>query len=180
MAKESYADPSLIGRTIAGKFAIETYVGGGAMGAVYKAKQIALDKTVAIKVMHREMAKDEKFVMRFKREAKAASKLDHPNSLRMVDFGEEPDGLLYIAMEFLDGQDLFAVLKEGWPLPDERVVGILIQALAALAVAHDQGIVHRDLKPENIMILKGSDDEGALRDVVKGCDFGIRSEEHTS
>jgi serine/threonine-protein kinase len=119
------------------------------------------------------MAKDEKFVARFKREAKAASKLDHPNSLRMIDFGEEPDGLLYIAMEFLDGKDLFAVLKEGWPLPDERIVAILIQALAALAVAHDQGIVHRDLKPENIMVLAGTDDEGANRDVVKVCDFGI-------
>jgi len=173
MAKESFVDETLLGRTIAGKFAIDSYVGGGAMGAVYKAKQIALDKIVAIKVMHRDMAKDEKFVARFKREAKAASKLDHPNSLRVIDFGEESDGLLYIAMEFLDGKDLFAVLKEGWPLGDERVVSILIQALAALAVAHDQGIVHRDLKPENIMVLPGHDDEGNARDVVKVCDFGI-------
>jgi len=167
------ADDELIGRTVAGKFLIESYVGGGAMGAVYKAKQLALDKIIAVKVMHREMAKDEKFVARFKREAKAASKLDHPNSLRVIDFGEESDGLLYIAMEFLDGQDLFAVLKEGWPLPDERIVAILIQALAALAVAHDQGIVHRDLKPENIMVLPGKDDEGNPRDIVKVCDFGI-------
>ncbi len=173
MAKESFVDETLLGRTIAGKFAIESYLGGGAMGAVYKAKQIALDKTIAIKVMHREMAKDEKFVARFKREAKAASKLDHPNSLRMIDFGEEPDGLLYLAMEFLDGKDLFAIIKEGWPLTNERIVAILIQALAALAVAHDQGIVHRDLKPENIMILPGTDDEGHARDVVKVCDFGI-------
>ncbi len=173
MAKESFVDEDLLGRTIAGKFAIETYVGGGAMGAVYKAKQLALDKTVAIKVMHREMAKDEKFVARFKREAKAASKLDHPNSLRVIDFGEEPDGLLYLAMEFLDGQDLFAVIKEGWPLSDERIVSILIQALAALAIAHDQGIVHRDLKPENIMVLAGHDDEGNAHDIVKVCDFGI-------
>ncbi len=173
MAKDSFVDEALLGRTIAGKFAIESYVGGGAMGAVYKAKQLALDKIVAIKVMHREMAKDEKFVARFKREAKAASKLDHPNSLRVIDFGEEPDGLLYLAMEFLDGKDLFAVIKEGWPLEDERVVAILIQALAALAVAHDQGIVHRDLKPENIMILASTDDEGTKRDLVKVCDFGI-------
>jgi serine/threonine protein kinase len=171
MAKD--ADDELIGRTVAGKFLIESYVGGGAMGAVYKAKQLALDKIVAIKVMHREMAKDEKFVARFKREAKAASKLDHPNSLRVIDFGEESDGLLYIAMEFLDGKDLFLVLKEGWPLGDERLVSILIQALAALAVAHDHGIVHRDLKPENIMVLPGRDDEGNPRDLVKVCDFGI-------
>jgi len=171
MATES--DEKLLGRTVAGKFLIETYVGGGAMGAVYKAKQLALDKTIAIKVMHREMAKDEKFVARFKREAKAASKLDHPNSLRVIDFGEESDGLLYIAMEFLDGKDLFAVIKEGWPLSDERIVSILIQALAALAVAHDQGVVHRDLKPENIMVLPGKDDEGNALDLVKVCDFGI-------
>ena len=100
MAKEGPDDEALLGRTIAGKFAIDSYVGGGAMGAVYKAKQFALDKIVAIKVMHRDIAKDEKFVARFKREAKAASKLDHPNSLRIIDFGEEPDGLLYIAMEY--------------------------------------------------------------------------------
>lgn len=173
MAKEHGEDPALIGRTIAGKFAIESYVGGGAMGAVYKAKQLALDKIVAIKVMHRDIATDEKFVTRFKREAKAASRLDHPNSLRVIDFGEEPDGLLYLAMEYLDGQDLFSVLKSGWPLADERVVDILMQALAALAVAHDQGIVHRDLKPENIMVLPGQDDEGNPRDIVKVCDFGI-------
>jgi serine/threonine-protein kinase len=173
MTKESFVDATLLGRTIAGKFAIESYLGGGAMGAVYKAKQLALDKTIAIKVMHREMAKDEKFVARFKREAKAASKLDHPNSLRMIDFGEEPDGLLYLAMEYLDGKDLFAIIKESWPLTNERIVGIMIQALAALAVAHDQGIVHRDLKPENIMIQTGTDDEGTSRDVVKVCDFGI-------
>ncbi len=173
MGKEHGPDSALLGRTIAGKFAIESFVGGGAMGAVYKAKQLALDKVVAIKVMHREIATDEKFVTRFKREAKAASRLDHPNSLRVIDFGEEPDGLLYLAMEFLDGQDLFTVLKNGWPLPDERVVDILIQALAALAVAHDQGIGHRDLKPETIMVLAGKDDEGHPRDMVKVCDFGI-------
>ena len=165
-------DQSLLGRTIAGKFAIESYVGGGAMGAVYKAKQIALDKVVAIKVMHRDIAKDEKFVHRFKREAKAASKLDHPNSLRVIDFGED-EGVLYIAMEFVDGRDLFHLIKEGWPLREERIVDIMMQALAALAVAHDQGIVHRDLKPENIMILAGKDDEGNSRDIVKVCDFGI-------
>ncbi|HEX7600623.1 MAG TPA: serine/threonine-protein kinase, partial [Polyangiaceae bacterium] len=166
-------DEKLLGRTIAGKFLIDSYVGGGAMGAVYKAKQFALDKIVAIKVMHHDIAKDEKFVARFKREAKAASKLDHPNSLRIIDFGEEPDGLLYIAMEYLDGRDLFSVLKESWPLRDERIVDIMLQALAALALAHDMGVVHRDLKPENIMILAGHDDEGNPRDIVKVCDFGI-------
>jgi len=166
-------DESLLGRTIAGKYQIESFVGGGAMGAVYKAKQLALDKTIAVKVLHREIQKDAQFAGRFKREAKAASRLDHPSSLRVIDFGEEPDGLLYMAMEYLDGRDLFEVLRKEFPLSPERIVSILSQALAALQVAHDLGIVHRDLKPENIMILAGTDDEGNPTDVVKVCDFGI-------
>ncbi len=166
-------DPTLIGRTVAGKFTIESYIGGGAMGAVYKAKQLALDKHVALKVLHKELETDETFTSRFKREARAASRLDHPNSMRVIDFGVEPDGLLYIAMELLDGRDLLRVIVEDWPVSGPRTAGILMQALAALAVAHDQGIVHRDLKPENIMILRGTNDEGQVIDVVKVCDFGI-------
>ena len=143
------------------------------MGAVYKARQIALDKDVAIKVLHGEHAGDAMFAARFQREAKAASKLDHPNSMRVLDFGQEPDGLLYIAMELLPGRDLFHVILEDWPISAERAADIMTQALAALAVAHDMGIVHRDLKPENIMLMTGTDDEGRAHDVVKVCDFGI-------
>jgi eukaryotic-like serine/threonine-protein kinase len=167
------ADPALIGKTIAGKFTVEAYIGAGAMGAVYKAKQIALEKMIAIKVLHRELTTDEAFTSRFKREAKAASRLDHPNSVRVIDFGIEPDGTMYIAMELLDGRDLLRVLVEDWPLSGPRIAGILMQALAALSVAHDMGVVHRDLKPENIMILAGTNDEGQATDVVKVCDFGI-------
>ena len=167
------ADETLIGRTIAGKFSIESFIGGGAMGQVYRARQIALEKTVAVKVMHRDLLADETFATRFHREAKAASRLDHPNSLRVIDFGAEPDGLLYIAMEFLDGRDLLKLNFEEWPLSGERIARILMQALAALAVAHDMGVVHRDLKPENIMILRGTNDEGQSADIVKVCDFGI-------
>ena len=152
--------PDVLGRTIAGKFRIESYLGGGAMGAVYKARQLALDKDVAIKLLHGEHAGDATFAARFQREAKAASKLDHPNSMRVLDFGQEPDGLLYIAMEYLDGRDLLHVIREDWPLSPTRIADILSQALAALAVAHEMGIVHRDLKPENIMLLRGKDDEG--------------------
>lgn len=173
MAGETKRDKdALIGRTIAGKFAIESFVGEGAMGVVYKARQIALEKTIAIKVLHADLAKDDVFVARFKREAKAASRLDHPNSMRVIDFGED-QGLLYMAMEYLAGQDLFTVIKQGWPLRNERVVDIMLQALAALAVAHDMGVVHRDLKPENIMVLATKDDEGHDKDLVKVCDFGI-------
>jgi serine/threonine-protein kinase len=163
----------LIGRTIAAKFVVEQLLGTGAMGAVFRARQIALDKTVAIKVLHGEHAQDATFAARFQREARAASRLNHPNSMQVVDFGVEPDGLLYIAMEYLDGRTLHRVLRDEWPLPAQRIADILMQALAAIAVAHDMGVVHRDLKPENVMVLRGTDDDGRPTDLVKVCDFGI-------
>ena len=166
-------EDTLVGRVIAGKFAIEAHIGSGAMGQVYRARQIALEKTVAVKVLHQDIARDETFAARFHREAKAASRLDHPNSMRVIDFGSEPDGMLYIAMEYLDGRDLLKVIVDESPLSDGRVVDILTQALAALVVAHDMGVIHRDLKPENIMILESTSDEGHRVDVVKVCDFGI-------
>src|SRR5260370_4145697 len=98
MRKPAYEH--LIGRTIAGKFVVESLIGTGAMGAVYRARQIALEKTVAIKVLHGEHAEDATFAARFHREAKAASRLNHPNSMQVIDFGAEADGLLYIAMEY--------------------------------------------------------------------------------
>jgi serine/threonine-protein kinase len=163
----------LLGRTIAVKFVIETVIGTGAMGVVYRAKQTALDKVVAIKVMHGGLASDETFAARFHREAKAASRLDHPNSIRILDFGQEPDGRLYIAMDYLDGRDLLEVINHEWPLSTNRMVDLLAQALSALAVAHELGILHRDLKPENIMVLRDTDDDGTPADLVKVCDFGI-------
>jgi serine/threonine protein kinase len=163
----------IIGRTIAGKFVVENLIGSGAMGAVFRARQIALEKTVAIKVLHGEHADDPTFAARFHREAKAASRLNHPNSMQVLDFGAEPDGLLYIAMEYLDGRSLHSLLREEWPLAPARLADILMQTLAALAVAHDMGVVHRDLKPENVMVLRGTDDDGRPRDIVKVCDFGI-------
>lgn len=167
------AHEALVGRTIAGKFLVEAPIGAGAMGAVFRARQIALEKTVAIKVLHGEHAGDASFVARFQREAKAASRLNHPNSMQVIDFGAEPDGLLYIAMEYLDGRSLHRVLRDEGPLDSARIVDILMQTLAALAVAHDMGVVHRDLKPDNIVILSRTDDDGRPKDIVKVCDFGI-------
>jgi serine/threonine-protein kinase len=167
------AEDALIGRVIAEKFRIDELVGTGAMGSVYRARHLALKKDVAIKVMKVHGKSDRKYAARFKREAKAASLLDHPNSIRLIDFGQEPDGLLYIAMEYLDGKSLAKVLIEEWPIPDDRIVAVLSQALAALARAHEMAIVHRDLKPENIMLLSGTDDEGDKTEHVKVCDFGV-------
>src|ERR1700722_10149858 len=144
MRMKPEANQALEGRTIADKFLIESVLGQGAMGAVYRAKWLPLDKVVALKVMNPDIAGDEAFTARFHREAKAASKLDHPNSVRVLDFGQEPDGLLYIAMEYLAGRDLLALMRAEWPLTSERIVSILMQTLSALTVAHEHGIVHRD------------------------------------
>jgi len=164
---------ALIGRTIAGKYEVEILVGQGAMGCVYRARQLALGTTLALKVLHRQLAGDPMFAARFLREAQAASRVDHPSSMRVVDFGEEPDGLLYIAMEYVDGKTLARIIEQDSPLPVARIIDIASQALAALAVAHDLGVIHRDLKPENIMIIEGQDDEGCTHDIVKVCDFGV-------
>jgi serine/threonine protein kinase len=172
-AEAERGDPALIGRTVSGKYKIEKFLGGGAMGAVYKARFAALEKNVAVKVMHRSIAVDPNFVGRFHREAKAASRLDHPNSMRVIDFGEEPDGLLYIAMEYVEGRDLYRVIHEDWPISNSDIGDILMQALAAIAVAHEMGVIHRDLKPENLMMLRAKNDDERDAYVVKVCDFGI-------
>jgi serine/threonine protein kinase len=170
--------PELIGRKIADKYVIESYLGGGGMGSVYRARQVDLDKVVAIKLLHPEFAEEAAFVARFKREAKAASRIDHPSSMRVLDFGQEPvaegsGGLLYIVMEYLDGRSLYDILRAEAPLEPARIVDLFRQALAALAAAHELGIVHRDLKPDNIVVLQKVDDEGGATEHVKVCDFGI-------
>jgi serine/threonine-protein kinase len=166
------ADP-LLGRTLGGKFTLESLLGTGAMGAVYRARHVTLDAVFAIKVMHEDIAADATFAERFHREARAASRLDHPNVIRVVDFGMEPDGVLYIVMEYVEGYDLFQVLRRDAPLPEARIVDLLAQALSGIAAAHDMGVVHRDLKPENIMVTTRVADDGGSREVVKVCDFGI-------
>jgi serine/threonine protein kinase len=171
--KGSVLPDALLGRTLAGKYKLEALLGEGGMGAVYRARHVALEKTIAVKVMRREYAADPVFAARFEREAKAAYQLDHANSIRIHDFGREDDGLLYIAMEFLDGRNLLSILDDEAPLSSARTVDILSQVLSALAVAHERGIIHRDLKPENIMILRRLGEDERERELVKVCDFGI-------
>ncbi|HXJ19820.1 MAG TPA: serine/threonine-protein kinase [Polyangia bacterium] len=164
----SVLDP-LPGRVIAGNFRIDSLIGSGAMGNVYRAEQLSLGKPVAVKVLHAHLMNDEKLVARFKREAKSASLLNHPNSIQIIDSGQDGDGTLYIAMELLAGRDLAQVIRDEFPLPLARVVRIVSQVLSALEEAHAQGVIHRDLKPSNIMLLSRRD----VRDFVKVCDFGI-------
>jgi len=139
------------------------------MGRVYKAEQSTLGRTVAVKVIHPHLLSDEQTVARFYQEARASSRLNHPNSVSIIDFGRTDDGILYLAMEFLSGKDLALVMHEEGPLPVERVCNILINTLDALGEAHELGIVHRDLKPENIILrpLRSGDD------LVKVVDFGL-------
>jgi serine/threonine protein kinase len=164
----------LIGRVIAGKFHVLELLGSGAMGKVYKAHHTDLDKGVAVKVLHPTDAKDPSLAARFKAEARAASRLDHPNSVHIFDFGEDgADKLLYITMELLVGQNLGDVLKRLGQLSSLRSLNIMSQVLSALTVAHRSGVVHRDLKPANIMLIKKHDEESDVRDFVKVLDFGI-------
>ncbi len=167
MAKDS--DDPLIGRTLPGGYVILELVGIGGMGRVYRAEQTTLGRTVAVKIVHPHLVGEESAVARFITEARAASRLNHPNSVAVIDFGKTSDGQLYLVMEFLRGLDLSRVAYEEGPLPFRRVVDILKQVLAALSEAHHLEIIHRDLKPENIII-------EPLRqggDFVKVVDFGL-------
>ncbi|MDP2343407.1 MAG: serine/threonine-protein kinase [Deltaproteobacteria bacterium] len=161
-------DP-LLGAIIARKFKIEKVLGVGGMGKVYKARQLALDKAVVVKVLHDQFRDDPQLVQRFQREARAASRLNHPNSIQIIDFGQDEGGVVFMAMEFLQGQDLFAMLKKEGPLESVRLAKVMIQVCSALAEAHEMKVIHRDLKPENIMI----EDRRGQRDFVKVLDFGI-------
>jgi eukaryotic-like serine/threonine-protein kinase len=166
-------DDDLSGRRLADKYEVIRPLGTGATGTVYLCFHATLDKHVAIKVLHAELAEDAAMVTRFQREAQAAARLDHPNSIHVSDFGHDPaTKRLYIAMDYVEGRDLAQIIDEDWPLADLRVAGIMSQVLSALGAAHRLGIVHRDLKPENILV---SGLAGAMpgTDVVKVCDFSI-------
>jgi eukaryotic-like serine/threonine-protein kinase len=169
------AEPvSLTGRVLGGgKYAIEEMIGSGGMGSVYLARHLMLDKAVAVKALHATHQHNEEFLEAFHREALAASRLDHPNVVQVLDFGQEPDGLLYIVMELLAGRDLRAVLDEQPVQPLARIVDLMTQVSAALSASHAEQVVHRDVKPENIIVVSKRDDDGTVRDVVKVCDFGI-------
>jgi len=160
-------DPFL-GKVLAGNFRVEKQIGVGAMGSVYRAQQLSLNKTVAVKILHQRLVGDEHLERRFHREAQAASRLSHPNSIQILDHGTA-DGALFIVMEYLEGRDLGKLIREDPPLGWARICDLLAQVCAVLDEAHAAGIIHRDLKPENIMVV-GRRNGGEL---VKVLDFGI-------
>ncbi|MET0283983.1 MAG: serine/threonine-protein kinase, partial [Polyangiales bacterium] len=159
-------DP-LIGEVVAGRYRILSVLGSGGMGVVYKVEHTQIGKLMAMKVLSGRLARNDMLRKRFQREAQAASKLSHPNTVQIFDFGES-DQLAYLVMEFLPGHDLASAIAHG-PIGFSRVAAIAAQVAASVGEAHDAGIVHRDIKPENVMIL----DAGEEREFVKVLDFGI-------
>ena len=158
-----------IGQVINGAYAVHELIGEGAIGRVYRATQLSLKKTVAIKVLHAGFSRDEKVKKRFKREALAASRISHPNAVTVLEFGESQYDRMFLAMEFVEGRSLADELKSREPLSPVRIVDLLIQVCAALGEAHAGGVIHRDIKPENIMLVQ----HRAGGTQVKVLDFGI-------
>ena len=161
-------DPNL-GKLIKDSYALKKLLGKGATGRVYLAEQLALKKKVAVKLLDPFYADDPTSKARFEREALAASRLTHANSINVHDFGETADGALFLVMEYAEGESLAEVIAESGGLPPGRVCEILTQICSALVEAHEQGVIHRDLKPENIVLVQQRDG----RELVKVLDFGI-------
>jgi serine/threonine-protein kinase len=170
------APENLIGRTLNHRYLIEDKIGEGGFGAVFRGKQIATGREVALKILHPHNSSDQTIIARFRREAEACSKLRDVHTVTTYDFDETEDGILYLAMELLRGRSLHQLQKSDGILPPERVLSILDQVAQSLGEAHANGIVHRDMKPENVFIESrqmGAGTGGRTEDHVKVLDFGI-------
>ncbi|HKE68142.1 MAG TPA: protein kinase, partial [Nocardioidaceae bacterium] len=157
------SDP-MIGRLLDGRYRIEARIARGGMATVYTAIDTRLGRPVAVKVMHTGLGSDVDFASRFVREAQSAARLNHPSVVAVFDQGED-DGIVYLVMEYVDGDTLRHLLDQEAPLQPQRAVALLEQVLIAVSAAHDAGLVHRDLKPENVLI--------ASNGQVKVADFGL-------
>jgi serine/threonine-protein kinase len=164
---DAEADP-WIGRVVDGRYRVQARIGSGGMGVVYRVEHLQLGKVAAMKVLSADTARDRQMVQRFRLEAKAVSRLNHPNIVQTFDFGRW-DGALYLVMEFVKGDDLAAVLRHEGPLPFARAAKFFAQVCSALTEAHDAGIIHRDLKPENLMLVRRRDGV----EHAKVLDFGL-------
>ncbi|HEY7958056.1 MAG TPA: serine/threonine-protein kinase [Polyangia bacterium] len=158
----------MIGRVLGGRYRLSERLGQGGMGTVYRALHLLMDKPVAVKILRAELAGDNEAVARFHREARSASRLDHDHCIRVTDFGQSDDGLLFLVMELLDGTSLGHVTRRG-PIPAARAAAIGVAVAEALAHAHEQGIIHRDLKPDNVFLAR----RARGRELVKVLDFGL-------
>ncbi|MHC5011291.1 MAG: serine/threonine-protein kinase [Planctomycetota bacterium] len=150
------------------RYTLEGRIGGGAMGEVFRARHRHMRRPAAVKVLRPEIA-GRKTLERFEREVQLTSRLTHPNTVSVFDFGQTAEGLFYYAMELLDGADLEVLVERTGPMPPARVIHVMQQACASLHEAHGVGLVHRDVKPANIMLCH----QGGEADVVKVMDFGL-------
>ena len=171
---DSVAD-ALVGTVLHGRYRLEECVASGSMGRIYRARHLTLEKTVVVKVLRPELTQNETVVARFHREARAAARLEPPNSINVEDFGASDDGHLYIAMEWIGGRDLRTALKEDGPFSPERALTMARQVCSALDAAHSRQVIHRDLKPANIMLTPTESGEH-----VTVLDFGIAKIESDS
>jgi serine/threonine protein kinase/tetratricopeptide (TPR) repeat protein len=159
----------MVGRELAEKFRLTACIGLGGTGAVYRAEQMALGRSVAVKILKDDFASDQRLGRRFRDEAMAASRLNHPNIVSIIDYGATPDGLLYLAMEYLRGPTLTQLIGREHPIAPATALDIVAQILLGIEEAHLAGVVHADLKSDNIII----DQRRAGTDLVKLVDFGI-------
>ena len=160
-----------LGRTLSGRFRIDSLLGTGSMGAVFQAWDIEFGRPCAIKLLLPELAKHPMVHVRFRDEARIAAQICHPNIVEVWAQYEEPDGTLYLVMELLRGQDLYTLLAARGRLPLAQVLHLVKQIASALHTVHLAGVVHRDIKPKNIILLNGNDP--ALPQTVKVIDFGL-------
>ncbi|MCS6885357.1 MAG: serine/threonine-protein kinase [Acidobacteriota bacterium] len=158
-----------MGQIIDSKYLIEEVVGQGGMGKVYRARHIHMDTKVAVKILHPHLVSDSVAVERFRREARVALAVDHPNAIKVMDFGVSGRQTVYLVMEFLEGQSLRQIISQQGALPAARVVEIAQQICAALDSAHAKGIIHRDIKPDNVILINPN----TPQEVIKVLDFSI-------
>src|SRR6185295_7627144 len=165
------ATHSLVGQVVGGRYSVKRVLGEGGMGIVYEAEQPmgSAVRKVALKTLHAHLSHDPSVSQRFHRECGTISQLEHPNTIKVYDFGATSDGTLYIAMEFVAGKALAKAIEEGGQMPPDRVLKIMRQITGSLQEAHEQGIIHRDLKPDNVILTSRAGET----DVVKLLDFGI-------
>ena len=157
------------GMVIGEKYEIETLIGDGGMGKIYKATHKLMKRKVAIKMLHSGLVGQPATLARFKKEAQASSQLDHTNIVTTFDFGLTPDGRPYLVMDYLEGQSFADLLKTEKVLEPKRCLNLFIQLCGGFEHAHTKGIVHRDIKPSNILIIKDEKNN----EIVKILDFGI-------
>src|SRR5215475_11215438 len=154
----------VVGELIAGRYELEELVGSGGMSSVYRAHDKLLERTVALKILHEQFTRDDAYVERFRREARAVAQLAHPNIVTVIDRGEQ-DGRQFIVFEYVDGMNLKELLDSEGPLDPREAIELALQVARGLSFAHENGLVHRDVKPQNVLI----DADGR----AKVTDFGI-------